>query len=196
KGRVVFTTSLSFPCGRHRAEWDSGKAVMAKALSTDTLHPARLLVSAAMSPADFSKKFYPSITNTPPLPAINWGAIGQQAPQLLDTPSELPAANAVVITWAETEWAAMEHVFCNSSSSMPYSMRNESSWSGWVKYSDGAPRGLGYWGYYRLVQIGAAKVLLFKSNTHYAASEGEQDLVELTSRFVQSVKPALILSIG
>jgi nucleoside phosphorylase len=164
--------------------------------STDALHPARLLVSAAMSASDFAKKFQPSIANTPPLPAINWAAIGQEAPRLLNTPSQLPAADAVVITWAEPEWAAMQHVFCGGNASMPYSKRNESSWSGWLKYASGAPSGLGYWGYYRLVQVGAAKVLLFKSNAHYAASQGQQDLAELTSRFIQSVKPALILSIG
>jgi nucleoside phosphorylase len=164
--------------------------------STDALHPARLLVSAAMSAAEFSKKFQPSITNTPPLPAINWAAIGQQAPQLLTTPSQLPAADAVVVTWAEPEWAAMQHVFCGGNTSMPYSKQNESSWSGWVQYSTGAPGALGYWGYYRLVQVGSAKVLLFKSNAHYAASQVQQDLAELTSRFIQSVKPALLLSIG
>jgi hypothetical protein len=51
-------------------------------------------------------------------------------------------------------------------------------------------------GYYRLVQIGAAKVLLFKSNTHFAASQGEQDLEALTNRLIEYVKPKLILSIG
>jgi len=165
--------------------------------TTDALHPARLLVSAAVSATDFSRKFTPSITNTPPLPAIDWSAVGQQAPKLLTTPSgQLPGADAAVITWAETEWAAMQHVFCGSATTMPYSKRNESSWSGWIKYEEGAPSGLGYWGYYRLVGIGAAKVLLFKSNAHYAASQGEQDLEELVNRLIQYVQPKLILSIG
>ena len=170
---------------------------MAKILpSTDALHPARLLVTAATSPAEFWKKFLPSITNTPPLPVINWGSVGQQAPQLLNTPAQLPTVDAVVITWAEPEWAALEHVFCGSGTSMPYSKRNEGSWSGWVKYADGAPGDLGYWGYFRLVQIASAKVLLFKSNTHYAASQGEQDLEELTNRLIQYAQPSLILSLG
>jgi nucleoside phosphorylase len=164
--------------------------------TTDPLHPARLLVSAAVSPREFSRKFEPSVSNTPPLPAVHWGAIGQQAPQLLDTPSQLPAASAAVITWAEPEWAALQHVFCSSGTPMPYSQRNESSRDGWVKYDDGAPSDLEYWGYYRLVQIGSAQVLLFKSNTHYAASQGEQQLEELTNRFTALVKPELILSIG
>jgi nucleoside phosphorylase len=164
--------------------------------TTDPLHPARLLVSAALSTADFSKKFQPSIANTPPLPAIDWSVIGLQAPQLMDTPTQLPAVDAVVVTWAEPEWAAMEHVFCSSDTNMPYSKRNEGSWSGWVKFSAGASADLGYWGYYRLVQVGGAKVLLFKSNAHYDASNGEQNLEALTNRFIQDSKPSVILSIG
>ena len=163
----------------------------------EPLHPARLLLSAAVSAADFSRKFTPSLTHTPGLPAIDWAAVGLQAPQLLTAASApLPAADAVVITWAETEWAAMQHVFCSSATSMPYSQRNTSSWSGWTKYADGAPGSLGYWGYYRLVELGAARVLLFKSNAHYAASQGEQNLEALTNLLIEDVKPKLILSIG
>jgi hypothetical protein len=161
--------------------------------SADPLHPARLLVSAALSPAQFSRKFTPRIANTPPLPAINWASVGAQGPQLLTTPSQLPQADAVVITWAESEWAAMQQVFCNGNATMAYSKGSESSWSGWVKYEDGAPSELGYWGYYRLVRVGAAQVLLFKSNAHYAASKGEQDLEGLVNRLLQIVKPELIL---
>jgi nucleoside phosphorylase len=46
------------------------------------------------------------------------------------------------------------------------------------------------------VQVGTTKVLLFKSNTHYAAAHGEQNLQALTNRFIESVKPKLILSVG
>lgn len=170
---------------------------MPKHLRTiDPIHPARLLVSAALSPAEFSKKFLPKITNTPPLPAINWATVGVQAPQLLTTPNQLPKADAVVITWADSEWAAMQQVFCNSGQPMPYTKREEGSWGGWVKYDDGAPSELKYWGYYRLVRVGAAQVLLFKSNAHYAASQGEQNLEGLVNRFLQTVKPELILSVG
>jgi nucleoside phosphorylase len=174
-----------------------GKAPMPKTIkTTDALHPARLLVSAALSDAEFSKKFRPKIANTPPLPVIDWSAIGGEAPQLLNTPSQLPTADAVIITWAEPEWAALQHVFCASGKTMPYTQQNTGSWSGWVKYSNGAPSGLGHWGYYRLVGIGTAKLLLFKSNTHYAASQGEQNLEALTNRFLETVKPSLILSLG
>ena len=172
------------------------KATSKLSQSSDALHPARLLLSAAVSAGDFSKKFEPSISNTPDLPAVNWAAVGKQAPQLLSTPAQLPNADTVVITWAEAEWAALVHVFCSSGTSMSYTKRNESSWNGWVKYDQGAPSGLDYWGYYRLVQVGATKVLLFKSNTHYAAAHGEQNLQALTNRFIESVKPKLILSVG
>jgi nucleoside phosphorylase len=114
----------------------------------------------------------------------------------LETPSQLPNADAVVITWADAEWAALVHVFCSSGTSMPYNKRNQGSWNGWIKYDQGAPSGLGYWGYYRLVQVGTTKVLLFKSNTHYAASQGEQNLEALTNNFIQNVNPQLILSVG
>src|SRR5580658_6189898 len=94
-----------------------------------------------ISPKHFIR---PSLT--PPLPTIDWSAIGQQAPKLLSTPSgQLPGADAAAITWAEPEWAALGHLFCGSDTTMPYSQRNESSWSGWIKYGDGAPGGLGYW---------------------------------------------------
>jgi nucleoside phosphorylase len=172
------------------------KATPKLSQSTDALHPARLLLTAGVTAEEFSKKFEPSITNKPDLPAINFAALGKQPPQLLTTPASLPAADAVVITWAEAEWAALVHVFCSGSVSMPYTKRNEGSWTGWVKYDQGTPTGLDYWGYYRLVQVGASKVLLFKSNTHYAAAHGEQNLQALTNRFTQSVKPKLILSIG
>lgn len=162
----------------------------------DALHPARLLVSAAVKPEEFSKRFEPSITHTPALPAVDWSAIGQQAPQLPTTPATLPAADAVVVTWAEAEWAALEQVFCGGNSQMPYSKRNTSSWSGWVKDATDAPSNLGCWGYYRLVELGPRKVLLFKSNAHYAATDGAQNLEQLTTRLIDNVKPSLILSVG
>jgi nucleoside phosphorylase len=162
----------------------------------DLIHPARLVLTAAMSDAEYNKKFIPTLGNTPPLPQINWGLIDKAAPTLLDTSTDLPSADAVVITWADAEWAALQHVFCGSNTAMPYSKRNESSWSGWQKYSDGAPEGLGYWGYFRLVQVGAAKVLLFKSNVHYAAPDGEQNLQAFTDMLIHVVGPTLILSVG
>jgi nucleoside phosphorylase len=148
----------------------------------------------------YSDKFYPSIGGLPALPAINWAAIGAQAPQLLSTPSYLPQADVVVITWAEAEWAAMQHVFVQSDESMPYSDASTSKWSGWVKYSDNMPSTPSsddwtYWGYYRLVSMNGRRVLLFKSNTHLDYP-GEQYLADLIQRLCQQVQPSLILSIG
>ena len=145
-------------------------------------------------------EFSPKIQNTPALPAIDWSVIGQQAPTPLDTPSnDLPAADVVLLCWAESEWAATEHVFCTSGSSMPYTARNTSTWAGWQRYSKdlqkGAPSDWTYWGYCRLIQIGARRVLLFKSNTHLDWP-GQSYLEDLIGRFVKDVKPSLILSTG
>ena len=123
--------------------------------------PARLFASASQ------RGFAPTIANTPPLPVIDWSQIGQVAPTLLGKPSSgLPSADAIVLTWADAEWAALQHVFCASGSTMSYSNRNTGSWTGWNKYSTGlpsnAPSDWTFWGEWRLVQIGGATVMLFK----------------------------------
>ncbi|HXW13917.1 MAG TPA: hypothetical protein VEN79_05345 [Terriglobia bacterium] len=80
-------------------------------------------------------RFEPTIQNTPPLPIINWDLVGRLAPILSTTPpGSLPKADVVMLTWAGAEWAGIEHVFCGSSATMPYSKRNEDSWSGWQKW--------------------------------------------------------------
>jgi len=169
---------------------------------TNQSHPTRLHPPPAAAAApEASKTFQPVIENTPPLPPIPWTAIGQTAPELLPTPAgDLPAVAAVVITWAEAEWSALQHVFCASNASMPYSARSTSSWSGWQKYSKGVPSvpnqsWWNYWGEYRLVQIGSAKVLLFKSNTHLD-SPGAEYLAQMISLLIAGARPQLILSIG
>jgi hypothetical protein len=141
-----------------------------------------------------------ALADGPPLPAVNFGAVGKTAPGLAATsPGSLPQATAVIITWADAEWAAMQQVFCAGGSSMPYSDRARGTWPGWQKYSSrlpaGAPSGWTYWGYYRLVTLGANAVLLFKSNTHldYPGAKYLQALIEL---LVEQVKPHVILSIG
>jgi nucleoside phosphorylase len=148
-----------------------------------------------------SGKFYPDIPDLPPLPAIKWDEIDNQPPKLLDTPAgKMPAADIVVITWAGAEWAALEHVFVQSDKEMPYSDASKGEWDGWQKYDLNMPYypssgNWDYWGYYRLVEINAKKVLLFKSNTHLDWP-GERFLEELIQRFTEYVKPELILSIG
>ena len=159
-----------------------------------TYKPGRLFVSESQS------SFRPSIENTPDLPAIDWSKINQTAPMLVtDTSKTLPKADAIVITWAEAEWAAMVHVFCNSAETMPYSSRNTSTWSGWTKYETSLPAnppsGWSYWGEWRLVKIGSANVLLFKSNTHLDWP-GQTYLLDMINLLIENVKPSLILSIG
>lgn len=170
------------------------------------LRPARLMPPAATTTAAAAEKtaqkeFYPEISNTPDLPVIKWSLIGGTAPGLPDTPAgDLPKADAVVITWAEPEWAALQHVFCGSGQSMPYSSRNQPSWPGWQKYDKDMPAGAGsdwaYWGYYRLVTMGTKNVLLFKSNTHLAARNGQANLSAMITRILGTVQPGLLLSVG
>lgn len=156
--------------------------------------PARLFTSASQ------RSFSPTITNTPDLPAIDWSKVGQTPPQLLDGNSNsLPAADAIVLTWADAEWAAMQHVFCTGASAMPYSDRNTGSWSGWNRYTTGLPSGAPadwtFWGQWRLVRIGSGKILLFKSNTHLDWP-GQSYLTDMIKLLIERVKPSLILSIG
>jgi nucleoside phosphorylase len=150
-------------------------------------------------------KFYPRIEGLPDLPAINWDAIGATAPQPCAIPAgtpagQLPAADIVVITWAEAEWAALEHVFIQSSAAMPYAAAATSSWPDWLTYDANMPAhpdapDWSYWGQYRLVTVNGKTVLLFKSNTHLDWP-GASFLGTLIGQMCQYVQPSLILSIG
>ncbi len=147
-----------------------------------------------------ASSFAPGLADAPPLPAVDYAAVNRTAPSLLQTTAGmLPKASAVVITWAEAEWAALEHVFCSGASPMPYSDRSRSDWPGWENYAanlpQGAPSGWEYWGSYRLVELGGKPVLLFKSNTHldWPGASFLRTLIEL---LVSEVEPALIMSIG
>ncbi|MGH8234149.1 MAG: hypothetical protein ACREPU_08125 [Rhodanobacteraceae bacterium] len=162
------------------------------------ISPARL----DHSPGNESKSntFYPVITGLPALPKIDWAAIGALAPVPGVTPTaKLPAADVVVICWAEAEWAAIQHVYVQSSDSMPYSDASKSAWSGWVKYDNDMPSnavsGWTYWGYYLLVSVNGKQVLLFKSNTHLDFP-GETYLADLIKLIIEDVKPSLVLSTG
>ncbi len=141
-----------------------------------------------------------AIADAPPLPPVNFAAVGRAAPVLPVTPAgQLPKATAVIITWAEAEWAAVQHAFCAGGGSMPYSDRSRGTWPGWQEYSSNmpaaAPAGWTYWGYYRLVEIGGRAVLLFKSNTHLDFP-GATYLAALIDLLVQRVAPSVILSTG
>jgi kumamolisin len=167
------------------------------------IRPSRLATPEAEmeATADYSnKEFNPKISNHPDLPAINWSAIGAAPPQLADTPNNsLPQADAVVICWADAEWAPIQHVFCDNNQSMNYASRTRGEWTGWQKYTKDLPKGANsgwtFWGYYRLVLVGTKRVLLFKSNTHLDFP-GQQYLQKLISILISDVKPSLILSTG
>jgi hypothetical protein len=162
-------------------------------------HNPKLRFGISLREAEESS-FEPSLANAPPLPAVNYGLVGKQAPKLLTTRSgRLPNASAVVITWASAEWAALEHVFCAGGSAMPYSERSRGTWAGWEKYSEDLPSGHSsdwtYWGYYRAVEINGQTVLLFKSNTHLDWP-GATFLIAMIKLIIKDVAPRLILSIG
>jgi nucleoside phosphorylase len=165
----------------------------------DSSHNPKLRFGISLKEATASP-FSPAIANAPPLPAVNYGLVGKQPPSLLPTPAgRLPQASAVVMTWADAEWAALQHVFCAGGSAMPYSARSQGTWSGWEKYtaklSSGAPSNWTYWGYFRLVQVSGQPVLLFKSNTHLDWP-GATYLVALIKLLAAEVQPTVILSIG
>jgi len=141
-----------------------------------------------------------AIVDAPALPPVDFAAVGMSAPTLPATPAgHLPKASAVVITWAEAEWAALQQVFCGGALSMPYSDRTRGTWPDWQEYSSnlptGAPAEWTYWGYYRLVEISGSAVLLFKSNTHLDFP-GATYLKALTDLLIRQVAPSVILSIG
>jgi len=140
------------------------------------------------------------IKDAPALPVINYALVGKEAPRLLSAPAgALPKASAVVITWAEAEWAALQHVFCAGAAAMPYSDRSRGTWSDWQQYSQNMPSGAAsswtYWGDYRLVEVSGNAVLLFKSNTHLDWP-GATYLVDLIKLMIAQVQPSVILSIG
>merc|ERR1711960_35502 len=125
--------------------------------------------------ASDSGSFYPPEDGLPTLPAIDWGSIGATAPTVLPASGDaLPEADVVVITWAEAEWAALQHVFVSSGEAMTHDQsKADHEWTQWTRYDKDMPPYSGhdaeswtYWGLYCLVQMGSTRVLLFKSNTH------------------------------
>ena len=132
---------------------------------------------------------------------VDWVGAGLTAPTVLDTPNALAdvTADAVVIMWADAEWAPTHHVFCASSAEMPYSARASGDFPDWIKDDIGMvdPQpDWTFWGWYRLVNLGEKSVLLYKSNTHYAY-QGATALTSLIKRLIKlQTTPALILSTG
>src|ERR1700733_5674534 len=151
--------------------------------------PARLVADQQVA------KWKPTApSGLPPLAPIDWPSIGLVGPTLLNTPESITgvAADVVVIMWADSEWAPIHHIFCKSSASMPYSSPAPESYPGWIRDdADGRK-----WGEYRLVQVGDRRVLLYKSNIHYAY-QGAAALTSLIRRLINlQTKTPLILSTG
>src|SRR5689334_4309192 len=78
---------------------------------------------------------------TPPLPPVNWDAIGQQRPapvtlgvRRVDDP--LPAADVVILTWTAAEWSALDQVFL--SSAHPRNATDYEWKTAWHTYTRGA----------------------------------------------------------
>src|SRR5580700_9840895 len=116
---------------------------------------------------DVEKKAWPVIANTPALPPVDFGTMGQAAPGLPANPDSLPAVDAIVICWAEAEWAPLHHVFVDPATATPYADASNATWPGWKQYAKGVPASSSrsaptYWGYYRLVTVNGKNVLLFK----------------------------------
>jgi len=162
-------------------------------MATPILRPSRLAAINDRSSIE------PHVAGLPALPAIDWSAGGYTAPALLDTPPQLPKADVVIITWAGAEWAALQHVFCTSTTPMSYANRHPKPFNGWQQDADALPAGgpadWTFWGYHRLVQVGDKRVLLVKSNTHLDWP-GQTILTSYVNRLIDQCNPSLLLSIG
>ena len=151
-----------------------------------------------------SGSFYPPEDGLPTLPAIDWSAIGATAPTVLPASGDaLPEADVVVITWAEAEWAALQHVFVSSGEAMSHGQsKDDHEWTQWTRYDKDMPPYSGhdaeswtYWGLYCLVQMGSKKVLLFKSNTHLDWPGGTY-LSAMIEQIIKEASPSMLFSIG
>lgn len=144
--------------------------------------------------------FNPSLADAPPLPIVDFAAVGKAPPTLLDTPAKAPPkASTVVICWTEAEWAALQQVFCGATAPLAYSSRTKGNWPGWQTWTAdlpaSAPKGWDHWGSYRLVEVNGAPTLLLKSNTHLDFP-GASALEQMVRLLISNVQPTLILSTG
>jgi nucleoside phosphorylase len=154
--------------------------------------PARLAASP-VQPA-----VTPQLAGLPALAPVDWTAAGLAAPAPVDTPTALPQADVVLISWATSEWAATHHVFCASSESMSHGQAGAAHFSGWEKDAAdliAGPPDWTFWGEFQLVDVNGTRVLLYKSNTHLDWP-GADALTTLIQRLAAAVRPKLIVSTG
>ena len=142
-----------------------------------------------------------SVHHLPELPIVDWHKIGQEAPENIGISYEgpdasLPAADAVVITWTDAEWSALDHVFVNSQT---VRKPDDESWHDqWYLYSKDAPESSfsKLWGYFRIVRIKNKTVLLFKSEAHLAHLPYIDGLTQMIGHIIDDVRPEHIYSAG
>jgi hypothetical protein len=144
------------------------------------------------------------------LPAINWASIGKQGPKPTATTSRAPAdplpeADIVVITWTDSEWSALDHVFANSNTTRANGI---GSWSNdWHQYgrnigqfSTTGRNAESLWGKFRVVTVpGQSKtwnVILFHSAAHLQYAPGAAGLRAMVGTILEDAKPSYLYSIG
>ncbi len=184
----------------------------AKLMAMDP-RPAR---HGAEKPKELTSK---SRSELPPLPVIDWKALGGKMP-VMETPknykkgSALPKADIVIITWTSAEWAAFDHVFCDSQSEMTFYEKN--TWSDrWYLYSRGYDQLLKpsvkaknvtshspsmthkAWGSFCQVKLGnGARAILFKSDMHISTDGVNIPLIQMMKNIIEDTKAGLVLTIG
>jgi len=152
----------------------------------------------------------------PDLPAINWASIGEDRPKWITDKDWEPDKNSIkidmiIITWTSAEWAAFDHVFCNSDTPMPHSYYDHESWrdewkyydTNWQKIRSELPETAPSfnhkaWGSCRIVEFPSnkKKALLFKSDMHISTDGADLPLRNMMEQLLEDFNPELILTIG
>lgn len=146
------------------------------------------------------------VEDLPPLPAIDWSAIGHEAPVNVDLGSRdksapLPKSDIVVITWTSAEWSALDHVFANSGEERHRTsteFRKGWHWRANDQYIEGAHC---LWGFYRMVKVKSVggveyDVLLFKSSSHLAHPPYCDGLMKMVEMIIEEAQPQRLYTIG
>ena len=156
-----------------------------------------------------------SISGMPPLPTVDWTSTGKSAPQPIAISSfakgqALPRADVIIITWTSAEWAALDHVFCDSDQPMSYNaIANTKSFStDWLLYdrdfssvvdqltSKSPSKNDDAWGKFRMVTVNNKRVLLFKSDMHLSTDGTPIPALQMVDQIIADSTPSLILTIG
>ncbi|QUS54067.1 hypothetical protein [Pseudovibrio brasiliensis] len=142
----------------------------------------------------------------PPLPVINWAKVRQSAPVNVDIgnpdkDAPLPKVDIVVMTWTDTEWNALDHVFV-SSDKEAYVSSDEFRKGWFLRSSDEYVKGAyNLWGFYRVVTVKNAagidlKILLWKSDAHLSHPPYADGLIAMVHFVLKEATPERLYSIG